>query len=66
VLLLGAVPGLNAEDKEAVSAVTGSLEKQFSIGRTEIGVLVSVFLGIFTGYTTYALSRPSFFNSINH
>lgn len=51
VLLLGAVLGLDAADKAAVSAIADSLKQAFQIGNTEIGLLIAAvsFVGaIFT------------------
>lgn len=40
-LLLGAAYGLDAADKAAVSAVAGPIEKAFSIGHLQIGILIA-------------------------
>lgn len=39
VLILGSVLGLDAADKGALSAVAGSLERDFGVGFTEVGLL---------------------------
>lgn len=41
ILLLGAVLGLDAADKAAVSAVAGALEQTFGIGNIGIGTLIA-------------------------
>jgi predicted MFS family arabinose efflux permease len=40
-LLLGAAYGLDAADKAAISAVAGPIEKAFSIGHLQIGILIA-------------------------